>query len=89
MSVENAFSVNKLDNFAVSQVERLEHSMPIIAKPTPQLLQEVNGLYGATLKPSVDKITNSYQHVKSYSPKKVGDCVWFYELIMMLNVKMN
>ena len=71
-------AVSHLDNFAVSQLNKLEQRMPIIAKPTPVVLQEMGVLYNATLQPSVDRISavtkygvGSYQNVRNFSAAKV------------------
>lgn len=64
--------VSKLDDFAVSQLDKLEDKVPIITK-------DANGLYEATLKPSVDKISaatqygrDTYNNVREVSVAKVN-----------------
>jgi len=50
--------VSKLDTFAVSQLEKLEQRLPILTKPTPQVLAEAQQLYNCTLRPTVDRLTS-------------------------------
>lgn len=48
--------VEKLDNLACGQLDKLENSYPIITKPTEQVVNKSMELYEATLKPTVDTV---------------------------------
>lgn len=69
-----------LDAFAVNQLDKLEQRLPILTKPTPQIMEEAGYLYDATLKPTVERISfatkygvDSYNGVKDFSKSAVSN----------------
>ena len=71
--------MSHLDAFAVSQLDKLEYRVPMITKPTPEIMKQASGLYDATLKPTVDRITvasqygvDSYKGVKQFGTTAVS-----------------
>lgn len=66
--------------FGVYGLENLEHKLPIVTKPTGEILDETKKLYEHTLKPSVDRVQSAgqyaadrYTDAKQYADAKIQD----------------
>lgn len=82
MPVVNKFEVpiDTLNKIACDQLDKLEHTYPIITKPTDKVLEETKQYYEVSVKPTVDRVTavkhygvDQVTNAKNYTYNKVDD----------------
>lgn len=66
--------INKLNNLACGQLDKLQQNYPIITQSTEQIYEQTKNLYDIKFKPAVDKVavvTNKVGHIKTYTTEKI------------------